>query len=660
MASRRLRAIVGAPGTVVGLVILAIVVVVAIIGPAVWQDRAMTMNVMEARQGISASHWLGTDVLGRDVLARILASTRTSLLLALAAVLLGSAIGFPLGAVAGLLPPRGRRLVGRGIGIALAFPGIVTALFICTVIGIGAFGGVLAIGLAMAPGFARLAQTLGTAVAGSDYVAAARVLGVRRGALLRRYVLPNIAEPLLITVTMAASDALIALAALSYLGLGVQPPSYDWGRVLGEGLQDIYTTPAVALGAGAAIVLTGLAFNLLGESMAHGFDSRAGSVSARALRRMGRSLLPGRGLPAAPPEPDGEPRVALRLEDLSVYFPGPDGTLVQPVRGVNLTVGEGEMVGIVGESGSGKSLTALAAAGLVPYPGQVRVQRREIAGSDVATMHPEQLRKLLGTDLAMVFQDPMTSLNPALRLRRQLTEKLEVHEGITRAEATERAILALTDMRITAARRRLDQFPHEMSGGMRQRIMIAMGLMGSPSLLIADEPTTALDVTVQAQIIDLLRALNAEHGTAVVLISHDVSVINELCHRMVVMYGGRIVEQGPTAEVIAAPRHPYTAALLAAVPTLQTGREEPLASIPGQPPSPTAMPAGCPFAPRCAAADATCRQEMPPLIPDGQRDLACWHPLSESDEGRAPGGLASPRVGSPAGRSIPGTRRVRT
>ncbi|MBN9608482.1 MAG: hypothetical protein BGO26_19395 [Actinobacteria bacterium 69-20] len=631
MASRRVRSMLRAPGTVFGLVVLAIVVVVAIIGPWVWQDRAMAMNVVEARQGISASHLLGTDTLGRDVLARILASARISLLLALAAVLLGSLIGFPLGAVAGLLPPRGRRLAGRGIAIGLAFPGIVTALVISTVIGAGALGAVLAIGLAMAPGFARLAQTLGTAVAGSDYVAAARVLGVRRWALLRRYVLPNIAEPLLITVTMAASDSLIALSALSYLGLGVQPPAYDWGRVLGEGLKDIYTTPSIALGAGAAIVLTGLAFNLLGESLAHGFDSRSGSVSARAVRRMGRSLLPGRGLPAAPaPRADG-PAVALRLEDLTVTFPGPDGAPVTPVQGVSITVGAGEMVGIVGESGSGKSLTALAAAGLVPYPGRVEVRRREIAGTDVATVRPDRLRRLLGTDLAMVFQDPMTSLNPALRLRRQLTEKLEVHGGLSRAEASERAIVALTDMRITAAERRLDQFPHELSGGMRQRVMIAMGLMGDPTLLIADEPTTALDVTVQAQIIDLLRTLNAEHGTAVVLISHDVSVVGELCHRVIVMYGGRIVEQGPTAEVIAEPCHPYTAALLAAVPTLQTGRDEPLVAIPGQPPSPAAMPPGCPFAPRCAFADQTCREAMPPLTADGERELACWHPLVDFD-----------------------------
>jgi len=622
-----------APGTIFGLVVLGIVVVMAIIGPWLFADRAIAMNVIEARQGMSLRHLLGTDTLGRDVLSRILASTRTSLLLALAAVLLGSVIGFPFGAVAGLLPPRGRRLAGRGIAIALAFPGIVTALFISTVIGTGALGAVLAIGLAMAPGFARLAQTLGTAVAGSDYVAAARVLGVGRVALLRRYVLPNIAEPLLITVTMAASDSLIALSALSYLGLGVQPPQYDWGRVLGEGLKDIYTTPSIALGAGAAIVLTGLAFNLLGESMAHGFDSRAGSVSARALRRMGRSFLPGRGLAGGSP---GRSRtvagrettpVALRLEGLSVHFPGPDDTMVTPVRDVSLTVAAGEMVGIVGESGSGKSLTALAAAGLVPYPGQVQVDRREVSGADVATTRPEELRRLLGTDLAMVFQDPMTSLNPALRLRKQLTEKLEIHEGISRTDASARAVEALDDMRITAASRRLEQFPHELSGGMRQRVMIAMGLMGNPSLLIADEPTTALDVTVQSQIIDLLRSLNAEHGTAVVLISHDVSVINELCHRMIVMYGGRIVEQGPTAEVIAAPRHPYTASLLAAVPTLQTGRDEPLASIPGQPPSPAAMPPGCPFAPRCAYADAACRETMPPLEVDGSRELACWHPL---------------------------------
>lgn len=631
MSSRRLRAMLRAPGTIVGLIVLLAVVVVAVAGPHFFAERAVTMNVAEARQGVSLRHLLGTDTLGRDVLARILSSARTSLVLALAAVLLGAAIGFPLGAVAGLLPQRGRRFAGRVIALALAFPGIVTALFICTVIGTGPFSAVLAIGTAMVPGLARLAQTLGTAVAGSDYVAAARVLGVGRLALLRRYVLPNIAEPLLITVTMAASDSLIALSALSYLGLGVQAPDYDWGRVLGEGLKDIYTTPAIALGAGAAIVLTGLAFNLLGESLAHGFDSRAGSVSARAIRRMGRSFLPGdHDRTGLVPGEAASRAVALALENLSVHFPGPQGEMVTPVRDVSITVAKGEMVGIVGESGSGKSLMALAAAGLVPFPGQVQVRRREIAGVDLAAARGDRVRRLLGTDLAMVFQDPMTSLNPALRLRRQLTEKLEVHLGISRGEAADRAIAALSDMRIGAPERRMDQFPHELSGGMRQRVMIAMGVMGRPGLVIADEPTTALDVTVQAQIIDLLRELNEQHGTAVVLISHDVSVISELCHRVVVMYGGRIVEEGPTREVIAAPRHHYTAALLAAVPTLQTGRDEPLATIPGQPPTPAEMPPGCPFAPRCAAADALCQQKMPAMERTGSRAVACWHPLGSA------------------------------
>jgi peptide/nickel transport system permease protein len=313
-----------------------------------------------------------------------------------------------------------------------------------------------------------------------------------------------------------------------------------------------------------------------------------------------------------------------------VTFPTPDGP-VSPVRGVSLAVGAGDIVGIVGESGSGKSLTALAIAQLVPAPGEVAAERLRVAGRDLRTLSAPERRRLLGTSLAMVFQDPASSLNPAVRIGRQLAEVAEVHGGASRGEAMRLAIDRLRNVRIPAAEQRARRFPHELSGGMRQRAMIAMGLMGSPRLIIADEPTSALDVTVQQQILRLLRRVSDETGAALIFISHDMAVVADLCRRVLVMYAGRVVEDVDVVTLLFAPAHPYTRALLASVPEMATDRDRPLATIPGRPPEPREVGAGCPFAPRCPAAGDRCRDEAPVLeeLLPGQR-VACWYPQHEA------------------------------
>ncbi|MGW2939834.1 ABC transporter ATP-binding protein, partial [Streptomyces sp. NPDC001156] len=316
---------------------------------------------------------------------------------------------------------------------------------------------------------------------------------------------------------------------------------------------------------------------------------------------------------------------ALRVHDLSVVFPGPP-VPVHTVRGVSLDVGRGERVGIVGESGSGKTLTALAIAGLVPQPGRVTAGRMEIAGRDPASLRAPEQRRLLGSMTAVVFQDPLSSFNPALKMGRQLTEASEVHLGLPRAEAMRLAQGRLHQVRVPSPAIRMAQYPHELSGGMRQRAMIAMGLMGDPELIIADEPTTALDVTVQEQIVRLLGQINEDTGAAILMISHDISVVTSLCQRVVVMYAGRIVEDIDVASLLDGPAHPYTQALLAAVPHMASDRDQPLATIPGRPPQPLELPGGCAFAPRCRFASDKCRSEQPPLeLRDGRR-VACWHP----------------------------------
>ncbi|MFC0105448.1 dipeptide/oligopeptide/nickel ABC transporter permease/ATP-binding protein [Kibdelosporangium aridum] len=607
---RILRTPLGASATGLLLAIL----ILAVVAPLLWTDQANTIDTSQIMRGSSAEHWMGTDNLGRDVFFRVLVATGLSVRSALLATALGVLIGLILGTAPVVLGRRAGRFVAAVVNIAVAFPGLLLALFFAVVFGVGTTGSLLAIGFAIAPGFARLAQTLVAKVSGLDYVAAARVTGVGRIRLLVRHILPNIAEPLVVNAAIAAGSALLAFAGLSFLGLGVQPPDYDWGRLLGEGLQAIYLRPAAALGPGIAVIIAGLAFHLFGEALSKGFTRHTAPVK---LRRTDTT----------PPAPTDDNAV-LVVNDLRVGFPG-----VTPVRGVSFTVGQGEAVGIVGESGSGKSLTALAVARLIEPPGQVDAERLTFLGRDLRNGNH---RQLLGTSLAMVFQDPMTSLNPAMRIGRQLAEVAEQHQGKNRKQAWNRAVDRLRAVRIPDPRRRARQYPHEFSGGMRQRAMIGMGLMGEPALIIADEPTTALDVTVQRQVLRLLANIRAADGAALLLISHDITVVSQVCDRVLVMYAGRIVEDLPADELHTAARHPYTRALLAAVPDMTTDRALPLAVIPGRSVDAAQVPTGCAYAPRCPLADERCLSTDPPLENENGRRVACWHadvPVQAGDRG---------------------------
>jgi peptide/nickel transport system permease protein len=606
------------PVGVVASIGLVAVVVLAIVAPILWTGDASRIDILDASQGSSSAHWLGTDALGRDILYRVLVATRLSVSLAVLAAGIGAAIGVPLGAVPALVGGRVGRLVTGFINLTVAFPALLVAIFVAAVVGVGARGAVAGIAVAIAPYFARLSQTLSSSVAGSEYLAAARMLGVRPPRLLTRHVLPNIAEPLLITMTIAVGDALLSLAGLSFLGLGVQPPQYDWGRMLNEGLNRIYVTPIVALGPAAAITIGALTFALFGEVLA----KAAGSGGSR---RWVRGELGDLGdLPSAAPLPPSATDV-LAVDDLTVSFPG--GAV--PVRNVSLRVAPGEILGIVGESGSGKTLTAMAVADLLPAAAHLSAARLSLFGVDPRTLSAVQRRRLLGRSLAVVYQDPMSALNPALRVGRQIGEVSEVHHGLSKREARQRAIERLRSVRIGNAEARVRQYPHEFSGGMRQRAVIAMGLMAEPKLIIADEPTTALDVTVQQQILRLLHDVTASSSAAAILISHDVAVVSQLCGRVVVMYAGRVVEELDVETLVTHPAHPYTAALVAAVPTMESDRARPLASVAGRAPTPYDVAPGCPFAPRCPRATDLCRTEMPPLeARSPTHRAACWHPMS--------------------------------
>jgi oligopeptide/dipeptide ABC transporter ATP-binding protein len=303
----------------------------------------------------------------------------------------------------------------------------------------------------------------------------------------------------------------------------------------------------------------------------------------------------------------------LSVDDLCVYFHAEHG-VVKAVDGVSFDVGKGEVLGLVGESGCGKSVTNLAVLGLVPRPpafyprGAVR-----FVGEDILHAPNKRLRQLRGRQIAMIFQDPMTALNPYLRVELQLREVLELHERLPRRAARARAIEMLAKVGIAEPERRIDAYPHELSGGMRQRVMIAMALLCGPALLIADEPTTAVDVTVQAQVLELIRELQRGTSMSVILITHDLGVVAGLAHRVAVMYAGRIVELSTVEALFRRPLHPYTQGLLASVPRMDTPRDRPLAPIPGLPPDLSRLPPGCPFRPRCPKALARCGQDYPEL-----------------------------------------------
>ena len=317
----------------------------------------------------------------------------------------------------------------------------------------------------------------------------------------------------------------------------------------------------------------------------------------------------------------------LETKGLTVTFQTADGP-VNAVNGVNFSIDTGETLAIVGESGSGKSQTAFAIMGLLARNGQASGQAL-FDGQDLLSMSTKALNKIRANDIAMIFQDPMTSLNPYIRISDQMAEVLTLHRGISKREAIAQSVRMLDAVRIPDAKARISSYPHEFSGGMRQRIMIAMALLCEPRLLIADEPTTALDVTVQAQIMQVLADIRRDFGTAIILITHDLGIVADACDRTLVLYGGQIMEEGATDDVFARPSHPYTSGLLRAVPRLDRDDDE-LLTIAGEPPDMSRLPAGCPFSPRCAAVLPQCADIKPALEGfDGTRRRACHLPISE-------------------------------
>jgi oligopeptide/dipeptide ABC transporter ATP-binding protein len=591
--------------------IVAAIIAVALAAPLLPLADPVKMQVSARLALPSLPHWLGQDEYGRDVLSRIIWGARASLAVAFLSAMLSGAIGTTLGLLGGYARGLVEMLTVRSTEAIVSFPPILLALLVVTLIGPGAATLVVALTILYAPGYSRVAFAATLATRGLDYVTAQEALGARPSRILTRTILPNVAPPLLVQFSLTVAAALVLESGLSFLGLGVVPPAPSWGLMIRGARSTMEQAPWLLLWPCLALTGTILAFNLLCDSLRDVLDPR-GSVSATPWsRRAAARIFPQVKL--APP-----PSSLLSVDSLTIEIETAEG-VVRPVRDLTFTLAEGETLALVGESGSGKTLSGLALLGLLPPSmrianGRVRFVDRAGWPRDLAQLSEEDIRRLRGDEIAMVFQDPSSSLNPVHRVGNQVSEAISAHRDVSRREAAAIAIKLLGDVGLPDPRQRARAYPHELSGGQRQRTMIASALANGPRLLIADEPTTALDVTIQAQILDLLAALKTKSEMGLIFITHNLAVVTEVADRVCVMYAGEIVEEGPVAEVFAQPRHPYTLALLASTPESDDAE---LSAIPGMVPPPQALPVGCTFAPRCGQAVEGCHATKPALVEVG-------------------------------------------
>ncbi len=580
---------------------LVLVVLVAIFAPALTShDETFATRFQDIlfRPG-EGGYVLGTDHVGRDILTRVFFGGRYALLAGAEAVLVALVIGIPLGLTIGYFRGWVDRVVMRVVEAVVSVPAVVMAMAIIAGLGTGLTNAMLAIGLVYSMIITRLTRAEVFAAREELYVDGAIAAGASHRRIMWRHILPNIAPPLIVQTTLLFAQAVLAEAALSFLGIGANSNQASWGRMLRDAVDSIDRTIWPAIPPGVAIFLTVIAFNVFGDGLRDAFarEARGGRVGVGDVQ------------PKPPAESAAPPvdNALLTLRGLDVVFPRPGTTDdVTVVSDVDLDIARGEVMALVGESGSGKSITALSLMGLVPDPGLASASSIVLDGQELVGMHFDELRRIRGKEIGVIFQEPSAALNPAYTVGRQVAEPLRVHLGMTKSEAREFTIDLFNEVGIPDPTKRIDAFPHQFSGGMAQRVMIAMALSCGPKLLIADEPTTALDVTVQGQVLDLIGSLAEDRGLSVLLITHDLGVVADLADRVAVMYAGQIVETGRLTEVFADPQHPYTEGLITAIPRNED-RVGDLPTIPGVVPPPWEWPRHCHFAPRCGHATDDCR-----------------------------------------------------
>ncbi len=617
-----------------GSVVLALVVLLSLVAPLLPLQNPDTVHLaLRLKPPGTSGHLLGADQLGRDMLSRLIFGTRVSLAVGIVATLVAAVIGSLIGIVAAFYGRTVDTVLMRGIDMLMAFPYLLLALAIVAVLGPGLLNALFAIAIVNIPFFARNVRGATVSLVRLEYVDTARLSGLSNVQILFGELLPNVLPVIFITISTTVGWMILETAGLSFLGLGAQPPRADLGSMLGQGRNLLLVAPHVATIPGIVILILVIAINLVGDGLRDVIDPQlksgallspaAATAVDRALQRrlsdggqtenLKRASAKSRG--SADREPRGglpEGERSLTLTGLQTWF-WIGGIPHKAVDDVSIHLSPGEALGVMGESGSGKSITALSVLSLVPTPpgkimsGSVHFGAEQLIGAPLS-----RLQSLRGDRIAYVFQNPMSSLNPLLRVGEQIEETIVRHQAVTRREARARAEELMEAVRIPDARSRFDSFPHEFSGGMQQRVCIAIALANDPDVIIADEPTTALDVTIQAQILRLLAELQHSRNLSLLMISHDFGVLSAICSRIVVMYAGQIVETGKVDEIFRSPLHPYTRRLMACVPRVGAAGQE-MDAIPGIPPAIDSLPTGCHFADRCDMVQPECRQLPIPL-----------------------------------------------
>ncbi|HWL78667.1 dipeptide/oligopeptide/nickel ABC transporter permease/ATP-binding protein [Microbacterium sp.] len=551
-------------------VAIGLIVLIAVIAPLLPLPSPNAGDLSSAMQGPGPEHWLGTDTTGRDILSRLIWGARVNLLGAALAVFVALVLGVPLGIAAGYYRGWVDSAAGWINDLVMALPGIIVLLAVSAVIGPSIWTAMAIFGVMLAPAYFRIVRASVLAVRGELYVDAAVVAGLSDARILSRHVVAVVRAPLLIQGARLAVIAIAIQAGLEFLGIGdVSVPS--WGGMLNEGFRRIYDTPLLIVWPSLAIGIVSMAFVLFANALRDALEERTVVARTRRPRRRPAKAADGRApaqvverSPAGAPRHAGEPAPLLGISDLRIAYGYRTGD-IEVVHGISLDIRAGEVMGLVGESGSGKSQTALATLGLLPEGGRVTAGSIRFDGIELTDAGERTYERLRGSEIAYVPQEPITNLDPTFTIGSQLVVPMRKKLGLSRAEARERALELLRQVGIVDPERVFSSYSFQLSGGMAQRVLIAGAVSCSPRLLIADEPTTALDVTVQAEVLDVLRGLQRETGMAMLMVTHNFGVVADICDRVAVMCQGEIVETGDVRSVLGDPRHDYTRSLLDAM-----------------------------------------------------------------------------------------------
>lgn len=541
------------PVAVVSLIILAIIVLGAVFAPMLTDHDPTTSAMTDTLAPMGENHPLGGDGVGRDVLARLLYGARTSLIGAAIAVVVALTLGIPTGLLAGYYRGRLDALLSWITNLIMAVPAIIVMLVVMALLSSNIYVAMAVLGVILFPGVFRLIRASATSVREELYVDAARVAGLGDVRIMTRHVLPVVQAPTILQSVQMVEIAIGIQAGLVFLGLGsASQPS--WGGMLNDAFANIYAAPILLLWPGLAIALTIGSLSLLSNILRD-------LLGGRQLKRRKHKGLIDDTASTSNSLPEISADAILTVNNLRVTYPK-GGVEVDVVDGVSLTVDRGEIVGLVGESGSGKTQTAFSILGLIPDAAVVRADRLEFEGHALLSLTRKQMNEIRGSGLAYIPQEPMSNLDPSFKIGDQLTEPIRKHLGLSGSAAKAHAVELLERVGISDSTRVFNAYPHEISGGMAQRVLIAGAVSCNPDLLIADEPTTALDVTVQAEVLELLRSLQRERNMGVILVTHNFGVIADVCDRVAVMQQGRIVECAPVRELFNNPKHEYTQKLL--------------------------------------------------------------------------------------------------